>query len=208
MKKIIALLLVLIVLLLVVYFVSNSGNRDNRIYVSHEMLTRQIEQLGNLEVVKYSIQDMMEYEKTRRWLPNSRAQVKVVGEVIACIDLTKIGVDDVFTKGDSVRIVLPIPEVCHCRLDHSQSKIYNVEFGLWETAELVDEAYKQAEEHLYQQALKMGIAEQSRQNAIVAVTPLLRGLGFKHITINFKTSGDRVPEGNRLLNLDLGMGLK
>lgn len=203
MKKIVALLLLLIVLLLIVFVVTNSSKKEEKIYVSHEMLTRQIEQLGNLEVVKYSIQDMMEYEKTRRWLPNSKAQVKVVGEVIACIDLTKIDPNDVYTQGDSVSIVLPIPEVCHYKLDHTRSKVYNVEYGLWETAELVDEAYKQAEEHLYSEALKMGIAKQSRENAIQVLTPLLRSLGFKHITINFKSSTDRSSENGMNFNFNL-----
>ena len=196
MKKILALLVLLLVLILVVVLMlwKDSGKKNEQIYVSHEMLTKQIEQLGNLEVVKYSIQDMMEYQKTRKWLPNSKAQIKVVGEVIACLDLTKIGPDDIYTEGDSVSLILPIPEICHYKLDHSRSKVYNVEYGLWETAELVDEAYKQAEQHLYTESLKMGIAQQSRTNAIQVLTPLLKGLGFARISIGFKSAPNSASE--------------
>lgn len=188
MKKILALLVLLLVLILVVVLTLWRGEKKDKqqVYITHDMLTQQIEQLGNLEVVKYSIQDMMEYEKTRKWLPNSKAQIKIVGEVIACIDLTKIVPEDVYTEGDSVSLILPIPEICHYKLDHSRSKVYNVEYGLWETAELVDEAYMQAEQHLYTEALKMGISEQSRNNTIQVLTPLLKGLGFNRITIGFR----------------------
>jgi hypothetical protein len=63
-----------------------------------------------------------------------------------------------------------------------------VEFGLWQTAELVDEAYKAAEDHIRQQAINMGIAQESRVSAIKVLTPILRGLGFKRIYIGFKTA--------------------
>lgn len=187
MKKIVIILILLLVLLLLVYLMLNKGNDKDKqqVIVTHEMLTRQIEELGNLEVIKYNIQDMMEYKKTRRWLPNSTAQIKVVGEVIGCVDLTKIKADDIYVEGDSVHLTLPLPEICHYKLDHSQSKVYNVEYGLWETAELIDDAYKEAEQQLYKEALKMGIAEQSRKNTIKVLTPLLRGLGFKRIYISF-----------------------
>lgn len=195
MKKILALLALLLALILIVVLVLWKSSKDEeRVYISHDMLTQQIEQLGNLEVVKYTIQDMMEYEKTRKWFPNSKAQVKVVGEVIACVDLTKIVSDDIYTEGDSVSLILPIPEICHYKLDHSRSKVYNVEYGLWETAELVDEAYKQAEQHLYTESLKMGIAEQSRTNTIMVLTPLLKGLGFKRISIGFRSQPNSASE--------------
>lgn len=196
MKKILALLVLLLVLILivVVMFWKGSKTDDERVYVTHDMLTQQIEQLGNLEVVKYTIQDMMEYEKMRKWLPNSKAQVKVVGEVIACVDLTKITAEDVYTEGDSVSLILPIPEICHYKLDHSRSKVYNVEYGLWETADLVDEAYKHAEQHLYTESLKMGIAAESRTNTIKVLTPLLKGLGFNRISIGFRSQPNAASE--------------
>lgn len=170
---------------LVIFFMV--GGKKDQAYVTHEVVIQQIEELGNLEVVKYNIQDMMEYQKMRRWLPNSKASLKIVGEVIACVDLTKIEKNDIFTRGDSVSLILPIPEICHHKVDHSRSRIYDVEFGLWKTAELVDEAYKAAEHQIYQEAINLGIAKESRENAIKVLTPILRGLGFTKIHIGFKT---------------------
>lgn len=190
MKKISIIALFIIVLLAliasIIYLLKSSGNEE-KVYVTHDVVVQQIEELGNLEVVKYNIQDVVQYEKKRTWLPNSKASLMVAGEVIACVDLTKLGKDDIFTDKDSVSLILPVPEICHYKVDHSRSKVYNIEYGLWETAKLVDDAYAHAEQHLYESALNMGIAQESRQNAIKVLTPILRGLGFTRIYIGFKS---------------------
>ncbi len=180
--------IVLLALIAVIIYLLKSSVGGDKVYVTHDVVVQQIEELGNLEVVKYNIQDVVQYEKKRTWLPNSKASLMVAGEVIACVDLTRIGKDDIYTDKDSVSLILPIPEICHYKVDHSRSKVYNVEYGLWETAKLVDEAYAHAEQHLYQAALNMGIANESRQNAIKVLTPILRGLGFTRIYIGFKSS--------------------
>ena len=198
MKKAIIIALLLILVGLIVYFFISGSKRETEVRVSHDILVQQIEELGNLEVVKYNIQDMMEYEKMRAWLPNSKASLKVVGEVIACVDLTKLEKGDIFTKKDSVSLTLPIPEICHYKIDHSRSKVYNIEYGLWESAQLVDEAYYQAEQNLYQEALKMGIAKESRENTIKVLTPILRSLGFTKIYIGFKTPEQSVASEKKL----------
>jgi hypothetical protein len=152
------------------------------------MLLQQIEELGRLEVVRYNIQDLMDYEKKRKWLPNSKTSLKIVGEVTGCVDLTKIKAEDIRVDKDSVHIVLPDPEICNWKIDHSKSRVYNVQYGLWETEELVDEAYKEAEKKLYNEALNMGIAKESRESARKVLGPLLKGLGFTKISIDFKST--------------------
>lgn len=200
MLPVILLIILLGLIALILYLVKSSG-KEERIYVSHDIVVQQIEELGNLEVVKYNIQDVVQYEKVRTWLPNSKASLMVGGEVIACVDLTKIRQEDIVTDKDSVSLILPIPEICHYKVDHSRSRVYNVEYGLWETAKLVDAAYAQAEEQLYQSALKMGIAEESRGNAIKVLTPILRGLGFTKIHIGFKTAAETLSSENPNIKL-------
>lgn len=199
MKNSIRLISAIAIILAIVflYFWLKSPKADE-VTVSHTMVVQQIEGLGNLELVKYNIQDIMDFEKTRRWLPNSKMSLKVVGEVIACIDLTRIKAENIYTQNDSVSLVLPLPEICHYKVDHSKSKVYNIEYGLWETASLVDEAYRTVELHLYSQAQKMGIANESRTNAIKVLTPILHGLGFKRIHIGFESPHD---SENKILDL-------
>lgn len=190
MKKTTNLLLVFALLagllILILLLIRSFNKNDQKVYITHDVVVQQIEELGNLEVVKYNIQDVIQYEKKRTWLPNSRASLMVAGEVIACVDLTKLESGDIYTDKDSVSLVLPVPEICHYKVDHSRSRVYNVEYGLWETAQLVDDAYAQAERHLYESAIKMGMANESRENAIKVLTPILRGLGFTRIYIGFK----------------------
>lgn len=183
-----SILVILLALFSLIIYLLNSAGKEEKTVVSHTMVVQQIEEMGKLEVVKYNIQDMMEYEKVRQWLPNSKATLKIVGEVIACVDLTTIGENDIVTKDDSVSLILPMPEICHYKIDHSRSRVYNMQYGLWETAEVVEDAYKKAEEQIYQQAQSMGIEKESRENTIKVLTPILRAMGFTKIHIGFKSS--------------------
>lgn len=198
-KKLIPLsiLIILLALVALIIYLLKSDNKPEQTIISHTMVVQQIEEMGKLEVVKYNIQDMMEYEKVRQWLPNSKATLKIVGEVIACVDLTTIGENDVVTNGDSISLMLPLPEICHYKIDHSRSRVYNMQYGLWETAEVVEDAYKKAEEQIYQQAQSMGIEKESRENTIKVLTPILRAMGFTKIYIGFKSSGSSNSEQSK-----------
>lgn len=176
----------------ITFLIMKDVNKPADIEVSHEMVVSKIESLGNLEVVKYNIQDVMEYKKTRQWLPNAKTVLIVVGEVIGCIDLTKLTADDIYSSGDSVRISLPAPEVCHVRIDHSRSKIFNMEYALWESSEIADEAYRQAEKQLQTEAYKLDLESMGRENTTTLLTPLLQSLGFKHIGIFFRSNDNTI----------------
>lgn len=193
MKKLVfkTLLIISIVIVAVatyLYFANKDKEPD--VYISHEMVVHEIVQLGRLEVVKYNTRDIIEYKKVRQWLPNSKAALIVVGEVIGCIDLTKLDEKDIVVTGDSVSILLPDPEICSFKVDHEKSKVHNVENGWWETTEIIDEAYRHAEKQLRNQAQQMGLKKDSRANAEKLLRPLLGALGFKAINIDFKEDVD------------------
>lgn len=172
---------------LVMYIFTGKG--DPRVEVSHNMIVEKIESMGNLEVVKYSIQDIMEYKKERPWyFPNAKTALIVSGEVIGCIDLTNVTPADIYTAGDSIRLRLPAPEICHVKIDHNKSRVYNIENGLWESAEIVDEAYRHAEKQLNEEALRLDFETQARDNAVNLLRPLLQTMGFKHVSIMFGSS--------------------
>lgn len=153
--------------------------------VSHTMIVDKIESLGNLEVLKYNIQDIVEYKKIRQWLPNAKAALLVSGEIVCCVDLTKIKPEDIYTSGDSIRLHLPAPEICHVKVDHSKSRVYNVEYGLWESVEIVDAAYKSAENQLYERAQELDIRQKGRDNTVDLLNPILGAMGFNNVLISF-----------------------
>ena len=165
----------------------SNKKEEQRVEVSHNMIVEKITGIGNLEVVRYNIQDIIEYKKVRRWLPNAKTMLVVSGEVTGCIDLTLLSEKDIHVSGDSLRLMLPVPQICHVSIDHKNSRIYNMEYGLWETAEIMDEAYRHAESKLREQAYQLAIESKSRENATNLLTPILQAMGFKHILVSFKS---------------------
>lgn len=153
---------------------------------THDMILRQTEELGRLELVRFNIQDILEYKKMREWLPGSKTVLIVSGEVVSCVDLTLLRPGDVAVAGDSVSITLPVPEICHVGIDHSRSRVYDVRFGLWDTPKLVDEAYNEAENSIRREAENMGLAEKSRDSAVKLMTAFLRTLGYGKVSVGFK----------------------
>jgi len=201
MKKIIALILLVVTIAIVAFLLVRSINKPEQTIITHDMVLLQVEELGQLELVKYNIRDVIEYKKMRQWLPNSKTALIVVGEVISCVDLSKIQKEDIVVIKDSVSLTLPIPEICHFKVDHTRSRVYDIQYGLWDTHQLVDEAYREAERQLYQQALSMGIANESRQSAIKLLTPLLKAFGFNKVSINFKESTNRYTPGQEIIKI-------
>ena len=187
MKKNIIIAIGFVLFGVIMYFIFRPAQPE-KTRISHDMVVQNIEELGRLEVIRYNIRDIIEYEKLRTWLPNSKTALIAVGEVVACVDLTKIQEGDVIINGDSVSLVLPLPEICHFKVDHSRSRVYDVQYGFFDSHKLVDEAYREAERQIYDQALKMGIADESRKSAVKTLTPLLKMLGFNKINITFKQS--------------------
>jgi len=200
MKKNILIILLLLILAVVIYLWLKPTGTE-KVTINHDMVLEQVEELGRLELIKYNIRDIIEYRKMRDWLPNSKTVLIVVGEVTACVDLSKINKEDIYVKEDSVNIILPIPEICHFKIDHARSRVYDVQYGLWDTYKLVDEAYRDAEQQIYSQALKMGIAEESRESAIKFLTPLLNNLGFKKVSLQFKSVETHNTYDNRNINI-------
>ena len=170
---------------LIMYLFGNRGKDGDKVEVSHNMIVEKIENLGNLEVLQYNIQDLIEYKKERQWLPNAKTALIVAGEVICCVDLTQIKPEDIHTSGDSIRINLPAPKICHVKIDHSASRIYDMQFGLWESTEIADEAYRHAESQLKEQAMKLDMDSKSRDNTVNLLRPILEAMGFKHVLISF-----------------------
>lgn len=187
-NKIRFIILVAILLSVIVYIVKCTGVKktEEKETVSHEMVLTQVEALGNLQVVKYNIQDIVEYKKTRTFLPNSKTALVVVGEVTGCINLKNLKPENVIAIGDSVSLILPDPEICTVKVDHSKSRVYDVQYGLWEEAELIDAAYAYAEKKITEEAYKMGITADCEQNTEAVLRPILAALGFNKISISFE----------------------
>lgn len=154
------------------------------------VILQEITAMGKLELVKYNFKDIVEHEIIKQWLPNPKAILIVSGEAIGCIDLTKIGRPDiVYGPGDTLLIYLPEPELCVNKINHEQSKVYNVEYAMFEEGQLISEAYAKAEKQIGISALQMGILNQTKENAEKILKPLLERLSGKKVLLRYHLGG-------------------
>lgn len=156
--------------------------------ITEDVMISKITSMGKLELVKYSMKDVIEKKEIRRFLPDERILFVAVGEVVGCIDLTKVSKDDISFNNDSLTLYLPRPEICYVKIDHKASKVYDVS-GVWfpsDTKNLVEGIYKIAEQKLLMNAKEMQLMQKTKENATLIFKPLVENLSNKKVEILFK----------------------
>jgi len=160
----------------------------SRIEITDSGMVQKITSMGKLELVKYEMKDIIDQREVHPILPDSRVLFLAVGEVTACIDLTKVKRSDITQTKDSVVVYLPRPEICYTKLDHDKSKVYDIR-GAWfqESAkDMVEAVYKLAEKKILDNAKEMDVLGMARQNAQLIFKPLLESISGKTVVLNFR----------------------
>ena len=153
---------------------------------THSVVLERVVALGKLELVRYTFKDIVEHEQANLLLPNSRAVLIVEGEAVGCIDLTKLRPTDVVTEGDSLLVRLPAPELCTWKINHERSRVYDTNYTFLNEAQLVSDAYRQAERQVRASAMQSGILDQTRRNAVTLLQPILAQLTGKPVSVRVK----------------------
>lgn len=159
-----------------------------RSQISEDVMIEKITNMGKLELVKYSMKDVIEKKEVRTILPDKRILFVAAGEVTGCIDLTKVKKSDIISSADSVTVFLPEPEICYTKLDHQRSRVYDLT-GVWFPAdrqEMMENIYKLAESQLLKNAREMNILGKTRENAGLIFKPLLENISGKKVLIKFR----------------------
>ncbi len=183
-KILIGVILGVLLCWIVISFLGKKKNVESTIS-THQEVVEKVEAIGKLELVRMNIRDVLEHKIVREWLPNAKAVLIINGEAVGCIDLQKVKKDDISISKDTLKIKLPDPEICYCKIDHSKSKVYETSNEFFSGAQLVDGAYIEAEKQLRQTVLNAGILEQTKTNAVILLKPFFETLGFKHTIIYF-----------------------
>lgn len=161
----------------------------SRTELTENVMVEKIINMGKLELVKYSMKDVLEKKQTRNILPDKRILFVAVGEVTGCIDLTKMKKDDIISRNtDSITVFLPKPEICYVKLDHQLSKVYDVS-GVWfpsDSKDMVEDIYKIAEQKILENAGKQDILGKTRENALLIFKPILENISGKKVGIQFR----------------------
>jgi hypothetical protein len=150
-----------------------------------------IQRLSRLETVVYSIDTVVEGDRSSPVLPDviagDRLLLVVHGESIAGIDLGRLKAEDVRidAKAKSIHVTLPESQLFVTTLDNQHTRVFARSTGLLVPADqnLETETRAKAQDQLQQAALKDGILDSARKNARATVTMLLYSLGFQKVDV-------------------------
>jgi len=156
-------------------------------------IVHQVRRLARLETVQYTIEKVVTAESGQEglWatLFGDRLLFVAHGVVIAGVDLSKLGPEDIWIQDGVLYVRLPEPEVFVATLDNEKSYVYDRETGLLTKGEINLEtvARQAAERAILEAALEDGILEQARLNAEVFLERLFNQLGFERVVFVYAT---------------------
>lgn len=149
-------------------------------------IIRQVRNLSRLETASYTIEKVITAESgqgTFAFLFGDRLILVAHGQVIAGVDLGKMGEGDIMVTADgTVVVTLPPAEVLVVTLNNQESYVFDRDTGLiGMNPALETEARRAAEEEILNVALEDGILEMAQQNAETYVRNLILALGFRNV---------------------------
>ena len=149
-------------------------------------IIRQVRGLSRLETASYTIEKVITAESGQgafEFLFGDRLILVAHGQVIAGVDLAKMGEGDIIVADEGTAVVtLPPAEVLVVKLDNQKSYIFDRDTGLiGMNPALETEARQAAEEEILNAALEGGVLEMAQRNAEAYVRQLILALGFHEV---------------------------
>jgi hypothetical protein len=156
-------------------------------------VVHRIQRLSRLETVVYSIDTVVEGDKSSPVLPDllagDRLLLVVHGQSIAGIDFAQLKPEDVQISDKngvrSIHVTLPASQLFLTTLDNQHTRVYARSTGILVPADqnLESDTRAKAEQQLQQTALSDGILDTARRNARATITTLLYSLGFQQVDV-------------------------
>jgi len=162
--------------------------RHDAFDISQPTVIASIQRLARLESVIYTMDKVVEGDRTNQYLPDvltgDKLLMVVHGQAVAGVDLSQVQAGNVQIDGRSVIVTMPPAELLSVSLDNSKTRVYSRITGLLVPADpnLESEVREKAEADLRQSALDSGILTTAEGNARATLTTLLHSLGFQQIT--------------------------
>jgi hypothetical protein len=161
--------------------------RHDAIDISQPTVIASIQRLARLESVVYTMDKVVEGDRTSQYLPDiltgDKLLMVVHGQAVAGVDLSQVQASNVLIDGRSVIVTVPPAELLSVSLDNSKTRVYSRITGLLVPADpnLESEVREKAEADLRQSALDSGILTTAEGNARATLTTLLHSLGFQQV---------------------------
>ena len=150
-----------------------------------------IQRLSRLETVVYSIDTVVEGDRSSPILPDALAGDRILlvvhGQSIAGIDLSQLKPEDVRIDSatHAIHVTLPPSQLFITTLDNQHTRVFARTTGLLVPVDqsLESDTRAKAQDQLQQAALADGILDAARKNARATVTTLLYSLGFQSVDV-------------------------
>jgi hypothetical protein len=164
--------------------------RPLAIDISQATVVSHIQRLERLETVTYTMDKVVEGDRSSEILPDflvgDKLLLLVHGQAIAGVDLGQLQSSDVVVQGKSVTVHLPPAQIFVTALDDSKTRVYSRSTGWFVQADpnLESEVRAKAEQQLHDSALTAGILTTAHANAAATLTRLLLSFGFEHVQVD------------------------
>lgn len=151
-------------------------------------IVHDVRSLARLETIQYSVEKVITAETSQGpfgFLFGDRLLLVAHGVVIAGMDLSQLGPDDLWVEDQVLYVRLPEPEIFVATLDNDKTYVYDRETGILRRRDYTLEttARRAAETEIENAALEDGIIAKARQNGEVFMLRLLLDLGYPDVII-------------------------
>ena len=155
---------------------------------------RDVRSLARLETIQYTVEKVITAETGQQGIFKALFGDKLIfiarGEVIAGIDMSKLGADDLRVENGILYVDLPEAEIFIAALDNEKSRVYDRDTGLLTKGDinLESTARNAAEDEIEKAALEDGILDLANQNGEYYLYRLFRDLGYQEVIFVGSTS--------------------
>ena len=156
------------------------------IYPSSATIIEGVQSLSRLETASYHIEKVITAETGQGplgFLFGDKLLLIAYGEVIAGVDLSQIGPDDLMITSDGTAYIrIPSVEVFVATLDNSRTYVYDRRTGVaGMNPQLESAARQEAENLILQAAIEDGLELKADENARDFLRSFVIGLGVEHV---------------------------
>jgi len=166
--------------------VSSVLNPTPTILPSPITIIHDIRSLARLETIQFSLEKVITAESdfgSLDFLFGDKLIFIAHGNVIAGVDLGKLGLDNMELREGTLYVELPEPEIFVIDIDNEKSYIFDRDRGILTKGDinLETNARRVAEQELEKAAYEGGILDLARQNAEIYIGKLFNSLGYPEV---------------------------
>lgn len=179
---------VLSVILAILLLAGNKRAEKERGYDSSSVMNR-ISYMQELALVRYNYTGVISYKDSRKFLninvplTDKYFLLKYNGYIKAGVDFSRIKV--VVDKDTTVHISIPKPKILDTVIDEKSIQVYNESENAFNPIKISDynEALSREKNVMIRDAVDQGVYRQAADQAKIAITSLLKEMGFTDIHI-------------------------